>query len=511
MKVSVRFKHGLGDCANFAHLIPLYIRRGHEVEIETDPDKAPMFRAAGAKIVSRAEHHHHWHHPSIPTVNRLDAPWSGNKVGYGISQRPMPDIGDASERWDELVLSRVDFSSEAVPTVKHWIDDLFRALPDRPVILLHTQGNTSPDRKNYPERETRELYTRLIDETDATLVLLDWDNRAPRIRTQRIFHLHEEFGLPGLAELYELMQRASLFVGVDSGPLHFCRLTEVPAIGLWTHHYPSHFSLPRDLTLNVVSPAHRTGNKFHRAPFNTACSPGDEHGEDRFRIDPAFLTKLIAARLSGPKYLFEPGQVMRDVQLQNFIDLTRSTVNHQGGYVDRHRSFDLALRRLKNCERPLIVETGCIRAEEDWAGAGFATYLFGAYAWQRGGEVRSVELDNHNVQFARTWTQQFGQTVQVHEQHSHNFLRAWPADKAIDLFYSDSADVGTPGFMECCLVECRKAAPLVSPGGMILIDDTVYGSRHWGGKGTLAVPWLLSNGWRIVYAGYQVLLERVSL
>jgi hypothetical protein len=42
---------------------------------------------------------------------------------------------------------------------------------------------------------------------------------------------------------------------------------------------------------------------------------------------------------------------------------------------------------------------------------------------------------------------------------------------------------------------------------LILIDDTVW-DRGWRGKGAKAVPWLTTRGWRILSAGYQVLLSR---
>src|SRR5689334_7072347 len=48
--ISLRFVHGLGDCSNFAHMIPLYLSRGYTIEVEAAPDKWPIFLAAGAKM-----------------------------------------------------------------------------------------------------------------------------------------------------------------------------------------------------------------------------------------------------------------------------------------------------------------------------------------------------------------------------------------------------------------------------------------------------------------------------
>ena len=68
------FHHGLGDCAYFAHLLPLYARRGHAVEVECTPDKGILFQAAGATTTSTAGSApaHPWGYPG-----RSDPPRPG--------------------------------------------------------------------------------------------------------------------------------------------------------------------------------------------------------------------------------------------------------------------------------------------------------------------------------------------------------------------------------------------------------------------------------------------------
>lgn len=212
--------------------------------------------------------------------------------------------------------------------------------------------------------------------------------------------------------------------------------------------------------------------------------------------------------LSGPRYL-DDSQIARDVQLQQWVSWTRSLDGCLSGFIDRHRSFDLALRRLRGLPHPTVVETGCIRADEDWGGAGFSTYLFGAALQGMGGRLHSVELNPANIDFARSWTAGFGDTVETHLANSHDWLQAFAGP--IDLFYSDSADVGTPGFDESCLIEVRLAIPkLRDSRSLILIDDTCWNRGRFHGKGALAVPWLLENGWGILYSGYQALLQKSS-
>jgi hypothetical protein len=78
----------------------------------------------------------------------------------------------------------------------------------------------------------------------------------------------------------------------------------------------------------------------------------------------------------------------------------------------------------------------------------------------------------------------------------------------IDLLYLDSLDADDPLHAEHCLAEIQAAAHALGPRSFVLIDDTPWSDGAWRGNGCLAVPWLTSNGWRIVDAGYQVLLAR---
>jgi hypothetical protein len=81
---SIQFDHGLGDCSNFAHQIPLYIRRGYEIEVECAPDKEPVFRAAGARLVHNVPNGHPWPHASWPGRPNHDEPWNGKNFMRSI-------------------------------------------------------------------------------------------------------------------------------------------------------------------------------------------------------------------------------------------------------------------------------------------------------------------------------------------------------------------------------------------------------------------------------------------
>lgn len=494
MKTFFSFHHGLGDCANAACLCSLYARRGYALEIQCDPDKAPLFRAAGATIVNRfdptGKHRHDWLHTHGNEV------WEFNKSGCNLSREPLPNIGNPASLWPELCAAGpdLDMESEVTPDIDANIERTIADLP-RPLILMHTMGNTSPERKNYDAHQTTLLYHELLDRTPGTLLLLDWDARVPRCTNHRVRHMVEHFPRLSLPETYRLMTRADLFIGVDSGPLHLVNLTRLPAIGLWGDHTPERFAIPRDLTLHLTA----NSDAEHRIEFNT-LSPRDPG------LPASFVAQHAERALRAPRWL--PDRLrMRDVQLQGFLDKTRSHSGHLSNYIDRNRSFAAAMDWLKDVDRPTIVETGTIRSPEDWAGAGYSTYLLGAFAWAKGGTLVSVDLSANFCKYSASATKELqgsGVGVKVIASDSRDFLRSYNG-RPIDLFYSDSADVGTPGYQECCVDEVRLAIPLLADRGAILIDDTVHDGQ-WNGKGSLAVPWLMEQGWRLDWSGYQAFL-----
>lgn len=517
----VRFHHGLGDCAYFAHLTPLYTRRGYRIEVECTPDKRILFEAAGATVIeSGADHVHAWGYPSGGTHEGHGNFGQGSKIGHNISEGPLPHIGDKAELWDELCASRIDIvphlSEEVRATAKRWLERL-----PRPVVLFHQKGNTAQDRKSLPDDVTIEFYKTFLDQCDGTLILLDWDQRVPRLASYRVRHL-TDLGPCSLETLLALMTEADLMIGVDSGPLHLSRFTNIPTIGLWRPgHYPTTYTLPRPEQLNVVLADHtRQWNKFKRIPWNIYEHPGGT-------FDARVLADASRRMLTEQQYFRQTDQfaaehghekppsetnrctIAQDVQLQQFIQEFCRCRGTSGlaSYWDRNRSFDVLFCEIaKRFETPTIVETGTIRAEEDFGGAGFFTYVAGTFLARRGGKLHSVDLSPQNVAFARAWTAVFGDSVTVHQGDAVAFLANF--SQAIDVLYLDSLDTTEPGHAEHAMRELDAAFPKLHDRSLIVLDDTPWNAGAFTGKGARVVPWLLGQGWRILYAGYQVVLSR---
>jgi ADP-heptose:LPS heptosyltransferase len=502
-KLKIHFGHGLGDCTYFAHQLPLYVRRGYDVTVSCNPDKRILFEPCGVTITHEQD--------DAPSVAWYEAYSVGqlvdtdyamcNKAAFNFGRDPMPYIGTPEELWDEFCrvqLSVKDYiSDEDREEVRRFLEPL-----PRPVVLVHTVGNSRQDTKSLTPDMTVDLYRHLLDCMDGSLVLLDWDNRVPRLPGYRVRHLVDDWKWIEVPRLMALIEAADLVVGIDSGPLHATRFTDTPAIGIFPHtaHYPVYIALPRDRQLNIV-PRDSTiaWNQKVRIAYNIAHSDGDT-------LSPQFIAENAARMLGEPRYL-DRRRLGADVQLQQFVlDWEHGPSGPLSPYLDRHKSFDRLLLEIRQrFKDPVIVETGCIRAEEDWQGAGYSTYLLGAFLERYGGKLISVDIDRVHCDFARRMTKELP-CVTVHSEDSVAFLDRF--DQKIDVLLLDSLDLWEQGCAEHALREVQAALGKLRDDSLIIFDDTVYNRGAYTGKGETAVPWLLANGWTIVYSGYQTILEK---
>ncbi|MBX3452389.1 MAG: class I SAM-dependent methyltransferase [Planctomycetaceae bacterium] len=502
-RVDVRFHHGLGDCAYFARLIALYAKRGLRIGVECPPNKELLIRAAGGEIVRMASLTHDWGYPPQDVSTTHGQDWQGSKPGWNLSQAPLPDLGSKESLWHEFCQTSVRPLDLVGDAERKHVGAWLAAMP-RPILLLHTKGNTAQQRKSLPDRVTEALYRELVDRCDGTLILLDWDKRVSQLAHYRVRHLSELSGGCSTERLYALFDQSDLLIGVDSGPLHAATLSDIPRVGVWMPgHYPARYCLPDPRQLNLVlSGATKAWNRFRRVPWNLVEQPGTE-------FDAAWIADQAVRMLSPARYL-TVDNMAADVQLQQWIgQWCRGPYGGtaSGSYADRHRSFDRLFQEAgRRFTRPNFVETGTIRSEEDWGGAGFFTYLAATYLHRVGGRLQSVDLSPAHCEFARVWTADFGGTVSIHCQDSLAFLRAF--QEPIDVLYVDSLDTYEPGHAEHALEEVRTALPRLHERSLILIDDTPSIAGVFSGKGALAVPWLQEHGWELLYAGYQVLLQR---
>jgi len=82
-------------------------------------------------------------------------------------------------------------------------------------------------------------------------------------------------------------------------------------------------------------------------------------------------------------------------------------------------------------------------------------------------------------------------------------------DKQIDILYLDGWDKGTPNFAENHLEAFKAAQNKLSNIHLVLVDDTDFNTPD-GGKDRLLSPYLIENGYSLLFNGRQTLfLHRI--
>ncbi|HIQ20528.1 MAG TPA: hypothetical protein EYH34_04720 [Planctomycetes bacterium] len=78
-------------------------------------------------------------------------PWQGNEPAWNISLGPLPEIGRREEPWQEHCQTQVRVlplvPAEDIRLVQRWLAEV-----PRPIVLLHTKGNTAQHERSLPDR-----------------------------------------------------------------------------------------------------------------------------------------------------------------------------------------------------------------------------------------------------------------------------------------------------------------------------------------------------------------------
>lgn len=172
-----------------------------------------------------------------------------------------------------------------------------------------------------------------------------------------------------------------------------------------------------------------------------------------------------------------------------------------------------------------IVETGCARKADNWAGDGQSTVLFDHYIRSRDetSECMTVDISPASVQACR---QLVSPRVAVTEGDSVHFL--WELsrdldaqDRTIDLLYLDSFDLDMVHWMPSAihhLKELTAAMRCIDEHTLVVVDDCplagsfipgaeggyqLLGNPGIGGKGRLVAEFAQACGAHLEFAHYQ--------
>lgn len=119
-----------------------------------------------------------------------------------------------------------------------------------------------------------------------------------------------------------------------------------------------------------------------------------------------------------------------------------------------------------------LVETGCVRREDDW-GAGQSTLVFDDFLQCVGGRLTSIDHDPKNCAHARGRT---STAVEIVQDDSIRFLTSLSRRRpeSVDLLYLDSMDVDWNDPRRAALHQYQEflaGLPLLRPGALVVGDD----------------------------------------
>lgn len=174
---------------------------------------------------------------------------------------------------------------------------------------------------------------------------------------------------------------------------------------------------------------------------------------------------------------------------------------------------------------PVLVEIGSTR--EDLPGQG-STRKIAEHCAHSGIHFITVDMDPHNTESAAGMFQRMGLPFEAVARKGEDFLRDYQGNldyvflDAYDFDHGKHSELRQSRYIkflgkaidetECHLMhlDCAKSVHAkLSPSGVVCIDDTwLSEDGAWAAKGTLAVPYLLENGFELMEARNRAVLMR---
>jgi len=273
-------RHGLGDVCHFAHAVQMYKSRGYDVTVQVEENKLFLWKVAGVAIVQGGDlPDHSYHYPAH--FEDLGVPDSAtNKVAFGLRHDVMPKLELTEDAaWDELCAVRLSAHEHISAEAHAEAEKFLEGLP-KPIICLHSRGTNWHERKSIPTEVAFDLILKLLDQTGGSVVVLDYDRRAPMVGDERCKGIKPSWGHIGIDRLCALLERTDLLIGIDSGPFHVAALTNVKALGVFRSLHPNRVCLPNPNAVYLVSDQHATQWEARQDKWNIAMYSGVEPTAD---------------------------------------------------------------------------------------------------------------------------------------------------------------------------------------------------------------------------------------
>ncbi len=175
----------------------------------------------------------------------------------------------------------------------------------------------------------------------------------------------------------------------------------------------------------------------------------------------------------------------------------------------RYSTFQQCLTLMFQRNVQTIVETGTARCgDTNFDGDGGSTIIFGHWAQEQNAKMYSVDISTSHINIAKAVTIPYHDHMEFVLQDSVAFLKEFPGQ--IDFLYLDSYDYDEQNPnppQQHALQEIMAAYDKLTDNSIVMIDDC---NIPGGGKGKLAIEWLLQKGWYLHINRHQVILLKGS-
>lgn len=170
----------------------------------------------------------------------------------------------------------------------------------------------------------------------------------------------------------------------------------------------------------------------------------------------------------------------------------------------RAAGFATIFDALAQHQRPLIVETGCLRIPGNWEGDGQSSFMFDALVRARNGLFFSIDALPESIETARRALSSAANLI-CNDSVAALHALSRVVNGAASLLYLDSFDLDLADPMPSAIhhiLELTAARPLIGPGTIVCVDDyEVLGEQ--GGKGLILDQFFSAIRAEVLHSGYQ--------
>lgn len=254
--IRLRFDcHGLGDVVAAVAAFRLYMANGYEVQLQVEDNKRWLFEAAGIPIHDGPEKFplHPYYYPDMNKFWDLSTPdCVYSKIAHLFEVKELPKLGSKEDVWAALCAQQIDVTSQIPPEAHVEAESFLEGMP-RPIFVVHTRGTNWAEEKSLSTSVAFDLIVTLLKITTGSVIVLDYDCRAPMVGDARCKGIKPSWGHIGIDRLCALLQRTDLMIGIDSGPFHVAGLVAgVKALGVFRKIPPVRCCLPNSNATYLV-------------------------------------------------------------------------------------------------------------------------------------------------------------------------------------------------------------------------------------------------------------------